>query len=72
MRAHALQQRAVRIDRCLVTDNSLRGIEAAQAAGMTIIGFVGGSHCGPGHADDMCGAGCIEVFSRMSEVAEFS
>jgi len=49
----------------------LSGVVAALAAGMPIIGFVGGSHCRPGHADAMREAGCIEVFSRMGEVAEY-
>jgi beta-phosphoglucomutase-like phosphatase (HAD superfamily) len=54
-----------------VIEDSLSGVVAALAAGMPIIGFVGGSHCRPGHADAMREAGCIEVFSRMGEVAEY-
>jgi hypothetical protein len=38
---------------------------------MPVIGFVGGSHCHPGHADAMHDAGCAEVFSRMRDVAKF-
>ena len=36
---------------CLVIEDSLAGVEAAVAAGMTAIGFIGGSHCRPGHAE---------------------
>jgi HAD superfamily hydrolase (TIGR01509 family) len=36
-------------DRCVVVEDSLPGIEAAVAAGMTAIGFCGGSHCEPQH-----------------------
>jgi HAD superfamily hydrolase (TIGR01509 family) len=68
---HAAEQRGVRLELCLVIEDSLSGVVAARAAGMPIIGFVGGSHCRPGHADAMRDAGCVEVFSRMGEVAVF-
>jgi HAD superfamily hydrolase (TIGR01509 family) len=68
---HAAQQHGARLDRCLVIEDSLGGVAAALAAGMSIIGFVGGSHCRPGHAGAMRDAGCIEVFSRMGDVAEY-
>jgi len=28
------------------------GVTGARAAGMTVLGFHGGSHCGAGHAED--------------------
>jgi beta-phosphoglucomutase-like phosphatase (HAD superfamily) len=68
---HAAEQQCIRPDRCLVIEDSLSGVVAARAAGIPIIGFVGGSHCRPGHADAMREAGCVEVFSRMGEVAAF-
>jgi HAD superfamily hydrolase (TIGR01509 family) len=68
---YAAEQHGIRPDRCLVIEDSLSGVTAANAAGMPIIGFVGGSHCRPGHADAMRDAGCIEVFARMAEVAGF-
>jgi beta-phosphoglucomutase-like phosphatase (HAD superfamily) len=68
---HAVEQQGIRPDRCLVIEDSLSGVVAARAAGIPIIGFVGGSHCRLGHADAMREAGCVEVFSRMDEVAAF-
>lgn len=68
---YVAEQHGVRPERCLVIEDSLSGVVAAQAAHIPIIGFVGGSHCRPGHADAMRDAGCADVFSRMSEVAAF-
>jgi HAD superfamily hydrolase (TIGR01509 family) len=55
---------------CLVIEDSLSGVSAALAAGMPVVGFVGGSHCRADHAEVMRGAGCLQVFARMGELAE--
>jgi beta-phosphoglucomutase-like phosphatase (HAD superfamily) len=68
---HAAEQHGVRPERCLVIEDSLSGVVAGHAAGMRVIGFVGGSHCRPDHADAMRDAGCVEVFARMEDVAKF-
>jgi len=56
---------------CLVVEDSVHGIMAAQAAGLEVVGFCGGSHCRIGHADHLLGAGCKQVFARMNELGEF-
>jgi HAD superfamily hydrolase (TIGR01509 family) len=54
--------------RCLVIEDSLAGITAARAAGMTVLGFHGGSHCRPGHGDTLRAAGAVLTFDDMREL----
>ncbi|SEI19632.1 haloacid dehalogenase superfamily, subfamily IA, variant 3 with third motif having DD or ED [Rhizobium tibeticum] len=53
-------------DRCVVIEDSVVGIQAAVAAGMMVIGFIGGSHCPPCHAEKLMEAGAIRIFSHMT------
>lgn len=68
---HAARRMGVVPARCLVVEDSIAGVQAAVAARMPVVGFVGGSHCGPQHAARLREAGAREVFAHMTEVAGF-
>jgi HAD superfamily hydrolase (TIGR01509 family) len=53
---------------CLVIEDSLAGVTAARAAGMTVFGFHGGSHCETGHAEMLRAAGAVETFDDMRQL----
>jgi HAD superfamily hydrolase (TIGR01509 family) len=62
---------------CIVIEDSVPGILAGRAAGMTVFGFIGGSHIG-GYSDDpardhrakLMAAGADLVFDRMERLPE--
>jgi HAD superfamily hydrolase (TIGR01509 family) len=53
---------------CVVIEDSLPGVTAAVAAGMTAVGFVGGGHCSAGRGDQLRSAGAAVVIDRMPEL----
>jgi HAD superfamily hydrolase (TIGR01509 family) len=65
---HAAAQMGADPAGCVVIEDSVPGVTAAVAAGMTAIGFVGGGHCGTGHADRLRSAGAALVVETMTEL----
>ncbi|MGY3619610.1 HAD family hydrolase [Bradyrhizobium sp. USDA 10063] len=64
----AAEQMKVPPEHCLVVEDSVPGIRAARAAGMAVLGFCGGSHCGPGHAEALRAAGATMTFGDMRKL----
>lgn len=50
---------------CIVIEDSPAGVAAAHAAGMVPIGFIGGSHAGPGLGPHLTRAGARAVIADM-------
>jgi HAD superfamily hydrolase (TIGR01509 family) len=67
----AAERMAIAPERCMVIEDSLAGVEAAKAAATIPIGFAGGCHCGPDHADRLYRAGARKVFMNMAALAEY-
>jgi beta-phosphoglucomutase-like phosphatase (HAD superfamily) len=67
---YAAAQMGVTPARCFVVEDSLAGVTAARAAGMTAIGFCGGGHCRPGHDDRLRACGAVQIVYAMNGLAE--
>jgi HAD superfamily hydrolase (TIGR01509 family) len=63
---HAAERMATPPARCLVIEDSITGVQAGVAAGMRVLGFTGGSHCSPGHAERLRDAGAEQTFADMT------
>ncbi|MEQ5788096.1 HAD family hydrolase [Erythrobacter sp. NFXS35] len=65
---HSAAQIEVDPIRCLVIEDSVHGVLAAKAAGMTPIGFVGGGHCDKGLEQRLLANGAVMVVSHHSQI----
>jgi HAD superfamily hydrolase (TIGR01509 family) len=56
--------------RCVVIEDSVPGVLGAAAAGMTVLGYCGGSHCRPDHAAALTAAGAVASFADMCQLSD--
>ncbi|HWK14942.1 MAG TPA: HAD family hydrolase [Rhizobiaceae bacterium] len=65
---HAAQSMGADPAKTFVIEDTVHGIAGARAAGMRVIGFTGGAHSFPGHADALTEAGAETVIRRWAEL----
>jgi HAD superfamily hydrolase (TIGR01509 family) len=53
---------------CLVVEDSVTGVTAASAAGMTVLGFIGGGHASEAQIGALHAAGASHVFDDMTQL----
>jgi HAD superfamily hydrolase (TIGR01509 family) len=66
---HAARRLGIAPEATIVIEDSEAGVLAGVAAGMTVLGFVGGGHCSPEHAATLRAAGAGIVFDDMRALA---
>lgn len=67
---HAAHQLDISHIDCVVVEDSANGVMAGKRAGMTVIGFTGGSHCPPNHANALLSTGADLVATNFSELVD--
>ncbi|CAI8696813.1 HAD-superfamily hydrolase subfamily IA, variant 3 [Burkholderia sp. IT-111MI5] len=65
---HAAQTLGVAPARCIVVEDSVSGLNAARAAGMKTIAFVGASHIPDNYADALRAMGITRIMRKMDEL----
>lgn len=67
----ALQKMSWEGSSCLVIEDSIVGVQAGKAAGLTVFGFTGGAHIYPGHAEKLIAAGADYMISDFRQITDF-
>jgi HAD superfamily hydrolase (TIGR01509 family) len=66
----AADQMGVDPKQCLVVEDSRAGVQAGVSAGMTVVGFTGGSHIRSGYAEVLRGQGAHFILEDMRGLAD--
>ncbi len=67
---YAAQQMNVPPADCLVVEDSVHGVSAGLAAGMTVFGFTGGCHCPPDHGQRLFELGASLIFDDLRQLPD--
>jgi len=67
---HAADQLGVPPSECVVVEDSANGVTAGKSAGMQVIGYTGGSHCPPNHANSLRANGADLIARDFSEIVQ--
>lgn len=65
---HAAQKMSIEVDTALVIEDSPAGVTGAKTAGMTVIGFLGGSHIRDGHRERLEAAGADHIARTYDDI----
>ena len=65
---HAIKEFGVSPRETIILEDSVFGVRAGKAAGARVVGFTGGRHSWPGHADKLTEAGAETVIRRFADL----
>jgi HAD superfamily hydrolase (TIGR01509 family) len=69
---HAMKQFGASPRESLVIEDSVFGVTAARLSGARVVGFTGGRHTWPGHADKLTEAGAETVIRRFADLPKMA